>query len=227
MSIIADNLTHAVFIKEQKNRFICEVELSGRSVECYVPSSCRLSNFIELKGKSVLVQPTNGYGARTEYSLIAIPYKHSYILLNSSLANRIVESSIMGRRFSFLGKRLYIQKEQRIEGYKTDLFITDSKTIIEVKSLISMDASACFPTVYSERAINQLKLLLDLLHRGYNACYLIISLNPYVKEVLVDIESEQCKLLRECISHGMMVKGFSCRLKDGNITLNKIIPVYI
>lgn len=41
----------ATFIKELKNRFLCEVEIDGERVVCYVPSSCHLSNFFKLEGK--------------------------------------------------------------------------------------------------------------------------------------------------------------------------------
>lgn len=44
-----------IFIQELKNRFLCEVEIDGESTVCYVPSSCHLSNFLDLKGKSVLL----------------------------------------------------------------------------------------------------------------------------------------------------------------------------
>ena len=44
-----------IFIREQKNRFICEVMVEDEIIECYVPSSCRLDNFIDLHGKRVLL----------------------------------------------------------------------------------------------------------------------------------------------------------------------------
>lgn len=221
MSVIAGELTQARFLRELKNRFICEVELAGQIVECYVPSSCRLANFFELAGKSVFVRPTISQGARTQYALIAIPYKQSFILLNSSLANRVIEEDIRGRRFSFLGKRGQILREHRVENYKADLFVADSKTIIEIKSIISTSKTAIFPTVYSERAIEQLKALRALLRGGYKACYVIVSLNPYVKEIVIDRDASLFLPLTECVALGMTVKGFACRLKDGYIILDK------
>ena len=91
-----------IFIQELKNRFLCEVEIDGESTVCYVPSSCHLSNFLDLKGKSVLLAPTQSKNARTQFALFAIPYKKNYILLNTSMANRTVADSIKGRRVCFL-----------------------------------------------------------------------------------------------------------------------------
>lgn len=225
LRILIGELIQATFIRELKNRFISEVELDGHVIECYVPSSCRLSNFFELTGKLVLITPTISQGVRTKYALVAIPYKQSYLLLNSSLANRAIEGAIKSRRFSFLGKRTQILKEHRVESYKTDLFVADSKTIIEVKSIISTNKSAVFPTVYSERAIEQLNVLRALLEVGYRACYIIVSLNPYVKEIVIDRNARFFQPFTECLSMGMTIKGFTCRLKDGYIALEKEICI--
>jgi DNA-binding sugar fermentation-stimulating protein len=226
MGVNIGTLTQASFVIEKKNRFICEVKLiSGQLVECYVPSSCRLANFLELEGKHVLIKPTVSNGARTEYTLVAIPFKRSYLLLNSSLANRVIEDSIRGRRFSFLGKRRQIIKEHRVEQYKTDLFISDSSTIIEIKSIISTNQAAVFPTVYSERAINQLKALKIFLQKGYKACYIIVSLNPYVKEVVFDRSAVLFQALADCVSLGLVIKGFACRMDNEIITLRHELTI--
>jgi len=227
MNVKVGELTQARFLRELKNRFICEVELAGQIIECYVPSSCRLANFIELEGKSVLIRPTISRKVRTQYALVAVPYKKSYLILNSSLANQVIEGDIRGRRFSFLGKRTQILKEHRIENYKADLFIVDSKTVIEIKSIISTNNVAIFPSVYSERAIEQLKSLKALLQSGYTACYVIVSLNPYVREIAIDRNTSLFQLFSECMALGMKVKGFTCRLREGCIALNKELLVNV
>ena len=43
-----------------------------------------------------------------------------------------------------------------------------------------------FPTVYSERAVEQLKKLSQLLDNGNKVCYLFVSLNPQVKELCLN-----------------------------------------
>jgi len=225
MGVFVGNLIHANFHRELKNRFICEVVLDGRTLECYVPSSCRLSNFFKLDGKNVLIKPTISQGARTQYSLVAIPYKQSFLLLNSSLANQIVAGSINGKRFSFLGMRNQIQKEYQVGDYKADLFITDSRTVIEVKSIISMDKVAIFPTVYSERSIAQLKYLKMLLQNRYKVCYIIVSLNPYISKVILDKKTSLFHHFSECQLLGMMTKAYTCRLKEGFAVIDREICI--
>lgn len=158
------------FKKELKNRFLCEAQINGEDVVCYVPSSCHLSNFLQLEGRNVLLVPTQTPNSRTPYALFAVPYKRNYIVLNTSMANKAIESSIQGKRFSYLGKRNDCIAEHTIDGYKADLYLPSTKTIVEVKSVISVSNNAKFPTVYSERTLKQLASILELLQNGYRVC---------------------------------------------------------
>lgn len=217
----------ATFIKELKNRFLCEVEIEGERVVCYVPSSCHLSNFLKLEGRKVLLIPTRTKNTRTNYALFAVPYKSSYIMLNTSIANKAIENSIHSRRFSSLGKRKTVITEHYVDGYKSDLFIQDTKTIIEVKSVLATDSVAQFPTIFSERSLEQLAKLKELLNKGYKVRYAVVSLHPYLKGVRIDQETEFYHALKECLNQGMTISAFTCRLKNDKITVDREIPVYM
>lgn len=214
-----------VFKKELKNRFLCEVNIDGIDVVCYVPSSCHLSNFLQLEGKNVLLIPTQTPKARTRFALFAVPYKKNYILLNTSMANRVIESNICNRRFSFLGERKSAIKEHTIENYKTDLYLPKTKTIIEIKSVISLNDTAIFPTVYSERSIAQLKQIYNLLNEGYKVCFMIVSMHPYTKKIKLDIYSEFYKKLHKCQEAGLILKAYTCRINKNNICIDKQIEI--
>lgn len=110
------------FISESKNRFLCVVNIDGTEDICYIASSCRLDNFIDLRGKSVLLQKNKGVNERTRYSLIGVKYKRNYIILNTSWANKAIDESFLKRRFSFLERRKDFQTEISVCGYKTDFF---------------------------------------------------------------------------------------------------------
>ena len=216
---------NGVFIRELKNRFLCEVKIDGKVEECYVPSSCHLSNFLQLKGKKVLLVPTQGKNPRTRYALYAVPYRRNYIVLNTSLSNVAIEKGIHKRRFSYLGKRSLVQKEHSIEGYKADLYIPQTKTIVEIKSVLSEKNEAVFPTVFSERTQNQLKNIQEMLDKGYNVAFIIVSLNPYVKKLTIDKSTEFYSELTRCIENGMEIRAYTSHLKDYEIEIKKQIPL--
>lgn len=222
---ICSNFVTGQFVKELKNRFLCEVLIDGTPTECYVPSSCHLSNFLALRGKQVLLLPTQTPNARTKYALFAVRYKRSYIVVNTSMANRAIEEDIHSRRFSFLGKRSDVVKESTVHGYKTDLYIKDTDTIVEIKSVISLATNAVFPTIYSERTLNQLRKLQELLHQGKKVFLFIVSLHPYVTEITLNKETRFYKELSCCVELGMKLTGFACRFQNGLMRIEKEIPV--
>lgn len=205
-----------IFKEELKNRFLCLVEVDGEDILCYIPSSCRLSNFVSMTGRTVLLSPVAATDARTKYSVEALAVGREFVLLNMSKANKVVIDNIHNRRFANLGKRSRIKKEYTIAGYKSDLYIEDTKTVVEVKSILSFCSEAEFPSVFSERAVNQLLKIEKLLEKGYRACYIFVSLNPKVKQLTLNNELIAYRdAFRNCIEKGMIVKGVTVKLKDG------------
>lgn len=225
-TVVKQEYISGVFLRELKNRFLCEVSIDGVPTVCYVPSSCHLGNFLQLESHPVLLVKNQSGNTRTQYALFALPYKRSYILLSPATANKAIADSLRCRRFSFLGKRANTLSEYTIEGYKADLFIKDSDTVVEIKAVISTDSTAVFPTVYSERTLKQLRMLSARLDAGRRACLLIVSLNPYVKNVLINAQSDFSSLLFECIDKGLIVRAFTCRFEqEKGIYIDSCIPV--
>lgn len=214
------------FLSESKNRFLCTVEIGSAEEICHIASSCRLDNFIDLCGKNVLLRKNKGYTSLTRYSVLGVKHKRSYILLDTSWANKAMENDLRSRRFAFIGKRNDVKKEFVINGYRTDFYIPSSKTVVEVKSVISTSTVAIFPTVYSERTIHQLEAIEALLTEGYKACFFIVSLNPYVKEIILLKNNECCKRLSKCMERGLILNGYSCRLLlDGKPYIEGKVPI--
>ena len=224
-SVTPKEYAYGVFVRELKNRFLCEVKIDGKVEECYVPSSCHLSNFLHLKGKRVLLVPTQGKNPRTRYALYATPCRRNYIVLNTSLSNVAIEKEIHNRRFSYLGKRTFVQKEYSVEGYKADLYIPQTNTIVEIKSVLSERDEAVFPTVFSERTQNQLKSIQEMLDKGYKIAFIIVSLNPYVKKITIDKSTAFYAELTKCLEKGMTFRAYTSQLRDYEIEIKEQIPL--
>lgn len=223
---VSPKLQTGVFVKELKNRFLCTVNIDGEIVTCYIPSSCRLSNFMDLSGKQVLLKPTRTPNSRTPYSVYAIKRRSSFILLNLSEANSIVCNEMGTRRFAYLGKRKRVTREYAIADYRADLFIHESQTLIEIKGILAFDKVATFPTVYSERSERQLKSISELLDKGYKASYVIVSMSPSVREIQINHSMPGFySLFRECIRKGMTIQAVIITLKDGIPRVKKTIKV--
>lgn len=202
---ICNDLIKGKFLKECKNRFICEVLVDNNVIECYVPSSSKLINYISLKGKEVLLAVNKSKKTRTQYSLFAVKYYKNYILLNLNVANHIVEEYL---RNNFNYKTLW--REKKIGNYKADFILEDENglLIVEAKGLISTSKEIIFPSVFSERAINQLVILETLLEQGYRGVYFYVSLSPTITKVQINSSDiEYSLLLQKCINSGMKIVG--------------------
>lgn len=225
---MSQNFIVGTFVREEKNRFLCTVNVEGIDEECYIPSSCRLGNFLELAGKKVLLRENSNKNARTHLAVYALKYKRNYIVLRTAEANDIVLNSIRSRRFAYLGNRSICEKEYTIEGYKADLYLPETRTVIEIKSIITTGAEAIFPTVYSERALEQFAKIKTLLEKGYRVVYIYISMNPYVKKVSLAKDKKLNRygeLFRQCVEMGMIYKAFTAELINGSSVIKKEIGV--
>lgn len=229
---IENEIIEGFFIRESKNRFLCEIRIGDRIHECYVPSSSRMENYLVLRNKQVLLSK-NKVSGRTDYSLFAVKYYKKYVLLNLNLVSTILESGIIKEIFPrYGGYKVY--KEYTIKGYKSDLTLINSDEnttdalIIEAKSIISIQRTAFFPKVHSERAIKQLIMIRDLLKKGLNVCYLFVSLSPFVRSIKIEESTNTfCLLLQECINEGLQIKAVSLKFEDGEISLNRNIKVVL
>lgn len=224
----SNKIITGIFLSEIKNRFLCLVLINGKETACYIPSSCRLSNFINLNGKTVLLKPTKGKDTRTEYAVYAVKHGRGFMLLNLSEANKVVERQLHRRCFAFLGKRKNISHEIKIEDYKADLFIHDTSTIIEIKSILTTDNNTIFPSVHSERAILQLFKIKDLLDKKYKVCYMLVSMNPYINSIkLNETDKKFYDLFRKCIDKGMICIGLTVKLNENSPTIYKKLNVVV
>lgn len=64
-------LIKGIFIEESKNRFLCKVVVDGVLHECYVPSSSKIENYLNINNKEILLTRNQGGNRRTKYSLFA------------------------------------------------------------------------------------------------------------------------------------------------------------
>lgn len=220
-------LIEATFIEECENRFICIVDINGQEVECYIPNTSKISKYISLNNKKVLLTKNKNVKGRTKYTLFGIEYNNSFILLNANFVNQIIETSIESSDLLDLSD-YKIFKEKKINNYRADLVLENnkSKIIIEGKGIISTESSILFPTVYSERFIKQLLSIRNFLQRGWTVHYYLVSLSPFVKEIALDKSKKTYySLINACINDGMLLRAFSVIYTGSKIEFKNFITI--
>ena len=214
-----------IFRDEIKNRFRSIVTINNQDVMCYIESSSRLDNYINLKDKKIFLQKINNKSLK--YKVFMLPYRYDKILLCPMMANKIVASEFDRKIFSSIGIRNKFQTEYLIEGYKSDLYIPKTKTIIEIKAVLTNNKSALFPSVFSERSLYQLKEISILLDKGYKAHYIFVSLNPYTDSIKIDTNTKFYNELYKCINKGLTLSAYSITCKNNEICIKKRINIKI
>jgi len=151
--------------------------------------------------------------------------QQGWILLNLAEVNKVIKDQIARRFFSYLGKRKEIQTEKIVEGYKADLFLPESHTVIEVKTVLTEEKIGRFSTLQAGRTVKQLEQLKGLLAKGYKVGYLIIALNPKTREITVTKDLKE--LLQQCIAQGMQCHGYTLKHEAENLVISKKIPIIL
>ena len=224
---VEGKLIEGVFIRELKNRFRCYVEVNGEERLCYVSSSSKLANYIDLEGKKVILVPASKNAKATDYTLLAVRHRNGYILLDLSIANAVIAEQISRRCFSFLGRRSNVKRETIIADYKTDLYVEDTNTLVEIKTVITDRKQGAFPTATSRRSLEQLRKISSLLECGYKCCVLFVALSPSIESIRINTHGEYYDMLKNCIEKGLVCKACQIKMSKDEITVNRFIDLII
>lgn len=219
-------MTIGRFVREDKYRFRCYVEIDGIQKLCYMPSNCKLEKIISLAGREVILKRYEGASDKYEYIVEAVKYRNNLVLLNLQFLNRIIENQIQRRIFNYLGVRKNIRREVTVENYKADLFIEDTQTYIEIKSILSWNKSTSYPIDSSDRGLEQLEKIEKLLDQNKRIFYFLFSMSPNVKDVYIDSNSLYGTVLNRCISKGLKLRAYSLG-GSKNIEVKKEIAICI
>ena len=53
----------------------------------------------------------------------------------------------------------------------------------------------------------------------------MVSLNPYVKEIKLNENTEFSNELKKCLEEGMVLKAYSCKLNDDRIRIQREVKI--
>lgn len=199
------NYIEGVFIEECNNRFLAWVLVNGVEELSYVPSSAKLSNFLKMEGKNVLLQQNSKPG-RTKYTIVAAKLdERYYIYLHLNNINNLLKA--------------YIEKNNKIDielekslywGYRADLKVNEPYDIIfEAKGIISDEKAIVFPKVCGDRAYKQLRDFSKALSENFKVIYCLVLMSPTIEKISINKQdAKYLKAMIECLAAGMKIKVF-------------------
>lgn len=217
-----------IFIKECSNRFLCIVKIRNIEETCYMSSSSKLSHFIQLAGRQVLLIPNKGKEVKTKYTLFAVKNDIDYTLLNLCYVNKLLLNEF-SKQDSIYEKPGKILREKKVEQLlKVDFLIESSqKIIVEAKGILTENTTAYFPSVVKvDRAIHQLIKLKLLLEKGYHVHYYIVLMNKEIRYLVLNKEySAFFQAFTECLQKGMRIFVFKTIWDKQNFSLVRDLSI--
>lgn len=184
-----------------------------------------MGKIYSFEGREVLLSQQTCNNSKFNYKVEAVIYRNGQILLNLNFLNRIVEQEIHRSRFSFLGDRKTVFHEKIVNGYKSDLYIADTNTLIEIKSVLAFSDKVDYPVNYSSHMLRQLEKLQDIANSQVNVYYFIIGLGPALKEIDVDINSKYGKLMDKCKRAVVQFIAMNPHNRKGKYRINEFVNI--
>ena len=202
-----------VFLEECKNRFRCLVKIRDKEEICYLSSSSKLTPFIQLQGREVLLVKNLSSKSKSAYTVHAVKSDTGYILLNLGHVNTLLMTEFEKPGSLYAGAKNICREKIVHRNHRADFYIEqEQRTVIEAKGLITEKAVSYLPSMNVERAVTQLKIFKKLLKAGCEVHYYLVLMNPAIGSVKLDkARTDYYKEFRVCIKSGM--KCFIYRVK--------------
>ncbi len=155
-------------VRRRLNRFVVEVDLSGRTDHAHINNTGRLLEFL-VEGRKAACLPTRG--GKTAYRLFAIHEKAGWALIDTQFQMRAFEQAVEQRRIPWLsGWRLQRRNPRLGESVLDYLFVNEKgsgELYMEVKSAVLRDGPyAMYPDCPTLRGQRHIRTLIDHARRG-------------------------------------------------------------
>ena len=112
--------------------------------------------------------------------MFAIKIDNKYLIVNTALTIKLVYHYITNNN------EYCLLPEKTIEQYKCDFYISDKKTLVEAKSIISNEEALLIPNSFSNRAIEQLEKLYNIIQKDYLVEYYFVIFNNKLKSIKIN-----------------------------------------
>ena len=227
-------LTQATLINRYK-RFLADVILdNGETVTVHCPNTGAMTGCQDPYSRIYLStsnNPKRKYKYTWEYATDSSGNK---ICVNTSNANKVVESALNAHRIASLGHYSQVKREQKYNNSRFDFLLQEDglpDCYLEVKSVTLRDTEnhsvAMFPDTVTTRGQKHCYELAELRQQGYNASLLFCVMRENMThfKVAENIDGDYAKAVAYAQRHGVEILSYICDLNESDIKLSHKIPI--
>ncbi len=224
-------LVRARFLRRYK-RFLADVELDGERITVHCPNTGSMTNCL-VEGSDCWLMPSDNPKRKYRFGLELVTTTTGHIAgVNTLRANGLVEEALRGGLIAELASYGEVRREVKInDKSRIDFQLSqgEQQCFLEVKSVtLSFDGErGLFPDAKSVRALKHVKELVALMELGYKAALLFCVQHSGVTSVApaVDIYPEYAQALVDARASGVLIMAYSAKIRNGEISLVKALPV--
>jgi len=188
--VVAGKLEEGVLLRREK-KFLGMLMLGSRTASAFVPHTGKLDGILEPQSR-VIVAERNLTGRKLNYDVVAARVGGNWVVVDSRLANKLVEANLEKKSFRIVGEFKTFEREETVGGSRFDFVLRNGKTnVLEVKSCTRVvGRTATFPDTISTRSTRQVNQLADLKGSGYECTLMFVAMRPDVDSFKADRERD-------------------------------------
>ena len=224
-------LIEGILLKRYK-RFLADVQLRGKNtIVAHVPNSGSMLG-VSGPGSLCRVSISTNPNRKLAHTLEMVRGAEGcWVGVNTSLTNRLVSEAFQQKRvadwikFNEITSEIKISEESRLD------FLLSSPQVrryVEVKNVsMAKPPFAVFPDAPTVRGQKHLRDLADLVKKGSEAeiFFVVQREDCSMFRPCDEIDPEYGKLLRKVTKENVKISCWSCRIREGEIELDKPLMV--
>lgn len=221
-----EQIRQAIF-RNRPNRFIAEVEISGRMERVHVKNTGRCRELL-VPGCTVYLEKGQNPHRKTPYDLVAVEKGTLLINMDSQAPNKVFAEWARSGEFR---RDLTLLRPETVWGSSRFDFYWeagDEKGFVEVKGCtLEENGAAMFPDAPTERGVKHLRELAAASREGYSCavCFVVQMKGCHVFRPNEATHPEFAATLREVAQDGVRVMAMDCIVTRDSLTIDASISV--
>ena len=211
----------------RQNRFVAQVELSGRVVCCHVKNTGRCRELL-IPGATIYVQEAHNPARKTRFDLIAVQKGARLINMDASAPNGVFGE--WAKEGHFLAGTREVLQEQTFEDSRLDFLVRarEGDTLVEVKGVTLEDNGVVsFPDAPTQRGVKHIQALCRAKEKGINACLFFVVQMENVRYFTPNDQMHPAfgQALRHAASSGVRLMAYDCKVTPERIELHAPVEI--
>ena len=221
-----EQIQKAIF-HARPNRFIAEVEVSGRMERVHVKNTGRCRELL-VPGCTVYLEKGGNPKRKTPYDLVAVEKGKLLINMDSQAPNKVFAE--WAHSGGFRGDLTLLRPETVWGTSRFDFYWEggDEKGFVEVKGCtLEENGTALFPDAPTERGVKHLRELAAAAREGYSCavCFVIQMKGCHVFRPNEATHPEFAAALREAAQGGVRIMAMDCIVTPDSLMIDAPVPV--